>query len=193
MARRKDHTRKELIELAINCGRKLVEDAGPQALTARNVAQQMGYTSGTLYNLFKNIEGLTVAINTTSLEDMAQQIDSVFKAESHSEYRIHRFCRIYLDFCQDEPHLWQLLFNSPFHKKALDKSYRTATRKILYLIADALLPFSRSRKAAYQDAKIIWSTLQGLCLRQQDENAIASEKDPIETLVDRFLTQFLDC
>ena len=63
MARRKDHTREELTQLAIKAGRELVVEKGSAALTARNVAQAIGYTPGTLYNVFENIDALVAAIN----------------------------------------------------------------------------------------------------------------------------------
>ncbi len=192
MARRKDHTREELIRLAIDCGRNLVKVSGPNALTARNVARKMGYTPGTLYNIFENIEGLIVAINTTSLERISRQMTSIFAEESNSEHRIYRFCIMYLQFHSDEPELWQLLFATPINKDALNEAYHNAAYKTHDLFTDALLPISRSIKAARQDAKIIWSTLHGICLRQQSDSLKVSEANQIEELIDRFLTQFLE-
>ena len=48
MARRKDHTREELIQIAIDSGREIVRTEGVASLTARRVAKEMGYTAGTL-------------------------------------------------------------------------------------------------------------------------------------------------
>ena len=72
MPRRKDHTRKELTALAIEGGRKIVIEKGPGALTARSVAKEIGYTAGTLYNLFANIDELTAAINIGSMDAFAR-------------------------------------------------------------------------------------------------------------------------
>lgn len=192
MARRKDHTREELTQLAIDSGRKLVQAEGPDALTARKVAQAMGYTAGTLYNIFENIEGLIVAINATTLESMAERMDPILKEDNGAEFRIQQFCLAYLDFQADEPALWNLLFATPIKSEAHSEDYHTAVHKVFDPVIDTMLPISRSLKAARQDVKIIWSTLHGICLLQQSNKLDVDEADPAEELVERFLNQFLE-
>lgn len=191
MARRKDHSREELTQLAIDCGRKLVRKQGPAALTARNVAQAMGYTPGTLYNIFQNLEGLIVAINTESLNTLATEMDQVHHSEQNAEQRIYQFTTTYLDFQSSEPMLWQLLFATPIDDENLNDDFHTAVHRVFDPITDTLLPISRSLKAARRDAKIIWSTLHGICLLQQSNKLNISEYDSPEDLIQRFLQNFL--
>lgn len=191
MARRKDHTRDELIELAIDCGRSLVEREGPPALTARKVAKAMGYTAGTLYNLFDNIEGLMVAINARTLALMAERMAPIVAEEAEPRLRLHRLCMAYLEFEQDEPQLWKLLFATPIHRDSLDEDYHRATHKVFDPVTATLLPLSQNEAAARQDTKIIWSTLHGICLLQQNKKLDVTETDSAEALVDRFLHNYL--
>jgi len=189
MARRKDHTRAELIQLAIQSGRDLVVAEGPGALTARNVAKLMGYTPGTLYNLFENIDGLAAAINGTSLQDFAEVIRLILRENAKPKKRLRLIARAYLDFHQSSPHLWNLLFATPIQHKS--DSYQAAIHAVFDQVAEALQPISGSKKAARQNAKILWSTLHGICLLQQSGKLDVKQVDPADELTTRFLEQFL--
>jgi len=190
MARRKDHTRNELIEMAVACGRQLVVEGGPQALTARKVAEQMGYTPGTLYNLFTNIEGLMLAVNQGSLEHLAERMAQIMIDEPEAKQCLGKFCAAYLDFHRSEPELWKLLFATPIQNESITEEYSKMVHQVFDPVVETLLPISGSRKAARQDAKIIWSTLHGVCLLQQSDKLDVSEADSAEDLIGRFLDQF---
>ena len=58
MSRRNDHTREEIKEMAINIGSKIIEEDGFNNFSIRKVAKNLGYTVGTLYNVFENYNDL---------------------------------------------------------------------------------------------------------------------------------------
>ena len=72
MARRSDHTREELKELAIAAGQKVISDEGFCKFSARKVAKEMGYTVGTLYNIFGDYNDIVLHINFATLDDMRE-------------------------------------------------------------------------------------------------------------------------
>ncbi len=189
MGRRKDHSREELTELAIDAGRTLVIEKGPAALTARNVARAIGYTPGTLYNLFESIDGLIAAINIRSMETFARTIREVMRRETSTSAQLRGIARAYLDFHQESPHLWSLLFASPldYHSEA----YREAIHGIFDQVLEATEPLSADPDTARRKAKVLWSTLHGICLLQDSSKLNVGQQDPPETLVNEFLNQFL--
>ena len=188
MARRKDHTREELTALAIQCGRDIVIAEGPSALSARNAAKLMGYTPGTLYNLFENIDGLTAAINAVSLENFAETLRCILRDSAKPKKRLTKIAQAYLDFQANEPHLWTLLFATPIQHES--ESYRAAIHKVFDQVTEVMLPVSKNNKAARQNAKILWSTLHGICLLRSSGKLDVGEADPAEELVKRFLAQY---
>lgn len=189
MARRKDHTREELSQLAIAAGRKLVQQQGPSALTARKVASAIGYTPGTLYNVFENIDALTAAINIESMQRFADQLGQIHVPGESTEMRIRGIAQAYLDFHQAEPHLWSLLFAQPLDYQS--DAYHEAIHAIFNQVTAAMKPLSSTPALARQKAKILWSTLHGICLLQQSGKLNVSEADSAEELVALFLDQFL--
>ena len=46
MARRSDHSREELYDLALSAAREIAEAEGLRGLTARRIAEKIGYTPG---------------------------------------------------------------------------------------------------------------------------------------------------
>jgi len=190
MARRKDHTREELIQLAINCGREIITAEGPAALTARNVAKHMGYTPGTLYNLFDNIEGLIIAINCETLHDFAETLQQIIRDNSKPKKCLRKISEAYLDLQQSRPHLWTLLFATPL--RAESEAYHEAIHAVFDPVVQTMQSISGSPKAARQDAKILWATLHGICLLKQSNKLDVTQADDPKTLVKQFLSQFLN-
>ena len=54
MGRRNEHSRDEIKEMAIEAGKKIIVEEGFSNLGARKIARAIGYTVGTLYNVFDN-------------------------------------------------------------------------------------------------------------------------------------------
>ena len=67
MARRSDHTREELTELAIDAALALIEADGFAQFSARQVAAKIGYTVGTLYNVFGSYDSLLLHVQSQAL------------------------------------------------------------------------------------------------------------------------------
>ncbi|MGB0743510.1 MAG: TetR/AcrR family transcriptional regulator [Opitutales bacterium] len=189
MARRKDHTREELTQMAIDAGQQLVIEKGPSALTARNVAQAIGYTPGTLYNLFDNIDGLAAAINISSMTAFADTLENIAAENPDADSQLRQISQAYLDFHRDSPHLWSLLFAVPVDHHS--EAYHQAIHRIFDLVVEALRPLSADADIARRKAKVLWSTLHGICLLQQSGKLNVSESDPADELVATFLEQFL--
>ena len=190
MARRKDHTREELTQLAINCGRELVIADGTKVLTARNVAKAIGYTPGTLYNLFDNIEGLTAAINCVTLNEFAEAIAAIRQRNSTPQKQLEKICHAYLKIQQEHPALWTLLFATPISIKS--EAYGQAIHQVFDQVVATIRPLCSNKNSARQDAKIIWATLHGICMLQQNGKLDVTESDSSAVLLKRFLKQFLN-
>ncbi|PXA04943.1 hypothetical protein DDZ13_02975 [Coraliomargarita sinensis] len=189
MARRKDHTREELTRLTIDAGRKLVMDRGPAALTARNVAKAIGYTPGTLYNLFDNIDGLAAAINIGSMTSFAETLEGIASENPGAEVRLRKISQAYLDFHRDSPHLWSLLFAVPVDHHS--EAYHQAIHRIFDQVVQAVRPLSSDKGTARRKAKVLWSGLHGICLLNQSGKLNVRENDAASVLVATFLEQFL--
>lgn len=63
MGRRNEHTREELREISLRAAEQLVTAHGLDGLSARKVASAIGYTVGSLYMVFRNLDDLILQMN----------------------------------------------------------------------------------------------------------------------------------
>ena len=82
MARRSDHSREELYEMALAAARDIVVADGLSGLTVRRVATAIGYSPGTLYNVFDDFYELVIHLNSRTLDAFYGHLLSASEKES---------------------------------------------------------------------------------------------------------------
>jgi AcrR family transcriptional regulator len=108
MGRRSDHTRAELEKLLLEKGRQQLAEVGLARLSARDIAKQVGYSIGSLYNVFGSYDGLVLAINAQTLSDWAEHLRS--RLAEAGEDRIACLVRGYFEFAADNPKAWIAIY-----------------------------------------------------------------------------------
>ena len=101
----------EVREMIISASFDIVSNEGLEALSARKIATTIGYTVGTLYNIFSNMDEILLYLNnrvlnffieglTTKLsENKGGAVDGLLIIAKH-----------YVLFSEEHYHLWHLLF-----------------------------------------------------------------------------------
>jgi AcrR family transcriptional regulator len=134
MGRRSDHSRDELRALILDAGTALMAEKGFAAFSAREVAKRIGYTIGTIHNVFGNVDGLLTAINTATFADWADTLTA--SLDTAGEDRIAALVTGYFAFARDNPHRWAAIYD---HRPACETltAEQEATRGRLMLIVAA--------------------------------------------------------
>ena len=165
MARRADHNREELLDLALSAARQIVEEDGVPALTARKVADRMGYSPGTLYNLFDNIDDLVVRVNGATLDELFGALRDAPVTGDPTEDVLSLSAR-YLTFLDRNGNLCELLFDyTNAQNYELPDWYRQKIRQGLEILGQALSPiFAEGQiNEISESARTLWASLQGIC------------------------------
>ncbi len=108
MGRRYDHSREELEALFVDEGARHLAEAGLARFSAREVAKRVGYSIGTLYNVFGSYDGLILAINAVALRAWTTAVRQ--RLGDADEDRIDALVRAYFDFATGRPHAWSAIF-----------------------------------------------------------------------------------
>lgn len=108
MARRNDHSREELKEMALSAAELLLQSEGLKALSARRVAAEIGYSAGSLYTVFTNLDDLCWQLNARTLAQLLEQLDAT--AAESPEHCLLAYGKAYLAFARENPERWSLLF-----------------------------------------------------------------------------------
>ncbi len=101
MGRRSDHTRGELEALFIAEGWRQLSETGLARFSARDVAKRVGYSIGTVYNVFGSYDGLMVAINAHTLKLWSADLRE--RLAGAGEDRIACLVQAYFEFAAQTP------------------------------------------------------------------------------------------
>ena len=110
MARRSDHTREQLREMALKAATEIVNKSGIQKLTTRAVAKMMGYSAGTLYLIFDNVDDLIFAVNGETVADLRARMHAEAVKVADPIERLETMARFYLEYGLENTNLWRLVF-----------------------------------------------------------------------------------
>ncbi|MEZ5919700.1 MAG: helix-turn-helix domain-containing protein [Alphaproteobacteria bacterium] len=114
MARRSDHTREELEKLITDTAEQIVSAEGFAALTARRIAKDIGYTLGTLYNIFGSMDGASIWLwNVRTMDKLLEALarsGRMIRLNTPLEERLHWRSGLYMDFAHENKALWLMLF-----------------------------------------------------------------------------------
>ncbi len=163
MARRSDHTRVELHAMILDAAREIVERDGFAGLTIRRIGEAIGYSSGTLYNLFNDLEDIVVHVNGATLDALYDELAAV-PAGDDAEATFHAIADIYLRFVERRPLLWGLLFQNPLSGTPRPDWYYDRMDRLFAILEGALDPIFESGplEAKRDAARVLWSGLHGL-------------------------------
>src|SRR3954452_10588233 len=109
MGRRSDHSRAELRELIIAEGHRQMAEHGFAHFSARQVAREIGYSVGTIYNLFPSLDHLLLAINTRTFIMWTDHL--LANLERAPSDRIRALVEAYFSFARANPNLWMAIYD----------------------------------------------------------------------------------
>lgn len=166
MPRRSEHSREQLRALALDAVLAIAERDGPQAVSARKVAQEIGYAPGMLYYLFEGIDDLVLQANARTLDTLIRALRRAVQRKPPAR-ALQAMAREYLSLAQRNGRHWQLLFDHSMRNDApVPDWYRHYTDTLFQLVESQLMALApgRSDKACRLAARAIWSAVHGVCL-----------------------------
>ena len=108
MGRRSDHTRVELETLFVDEGRRQLAEVGLSRFSARDVAKRVGYSVGSIYNVFGSYDGLILAINARTLELWTAFLKT--RLTESGDDRIACMVHAYFAFAAAHPRTWIAIY-----------------------------------------------------------------------------------
>lgn len=164
MGRRSIHTAEELRELIIQAATDIVERDGLAGLSAREIAKRIGYSPGTLYNVFENLDNLLLTIEARLLDRLSERLAQTDRSGTPQE-RVRRLTQTYVAFTQERPKLWNLLIE---HRMPAGEDvptwYRTKLEGLLTPLEEALAPLldGSDPGANRRAARTLWASVHGM-------------------------------
>ncbi|MDX8395762.1 MAG: TetR/AcrR family transcriptional regulator [Mariprofundaceae bacterium] len=192
MARRSDHSRKELREMAIKVAEKMIDTEGLKGLSARKVASEMGYAVGTLYLVFKNLDELIMAVHVKTLEQLADQIDSI--TGDKPAKTIEKIAKRYIHYAVSNTPRWLAVFEHHLPEgESVSESYKNVVIRLFKSIEKplALLRPTNNDEAIKIEARALWASVHGLCVLSAGDKLNRIRSVDSEAVVDVLLQRYI--
>ncbi len=194
MARRSDHSRDELRAMAVAAARDIVQSSGIQGLTTRAVAQRIGYTVGTLYVIFHNLDDLIFAVNAETLADLRERMEQAMADLEDPAARLKVMAQNYLDYALANPNLARLAFE---HQSAAVLLPDVVTKETDALLSNVLVALRdllpESTQAEIQTiAASFWSGIHGICHLALTDRLKIARAESVQAVLNWQVDVFLD-
>ncbi|MGD2120018.1 MAG: TetR/AcrR family transcriptional regulator [Chromatiales bacterium] len=197
MARRSDHSREEIREMALQAAEQLLAEQGQEGLSARKVAQAIGYTVGTLYLVFDNLDDLIVQVNARTLDRLHERMLKEQQNCDGAQECLLQLGQTYINFADDDPHRWEMVFDHRFSDDdGIPAWYQDKVARMFALVEDNLKPLAAHRPAREiaNAARALWGGVHGICILALTGNlgvaGVESVQDLSESLISNFLLGF---
>jgi AcrR family transcriptional regulator len=190
MPRSSDHTRDELRALILDAATIRVSDQGLGAVTARNIAADIGYTPGTIYNLFDDLDDLVWHMNGQTLDALFQDLTQD-SAQRSARAALQLLAKQFLKFVRENPRRWAAVLEFSAQTSTTPPDwYAQKTLKLLDL-ADLplaeILPDSDPVMRS-QHVQVLWSALYGISALNSDPD---TPSDDASSLVDLLIETYV--
>lgn len=187
MGRRSDHSRIELQQLIVDEGHQLMAQTGFAAFSAREVARRVGYSVGTIYNMFESLDHLLIAINSRTFELWTDHLR--MRVESSPGDRIRALVEAYFDFARDNRNLWMAIYDHRLPPgMAMPGKDMEARRALTQIVFDEVareLP-ARSAEDVEHLARSMIATVHGHCTYELNGSfELMGERQPVELALSR--------
>lgn len=152
-------------ENLVNRGRELIKEKGADFLTARKLSEASGYSVGTIYNQFGNMDNFVLIQNYLTLDSLYGRL-SKLRAAGTAYQRLNLYVREFIDFVLENKNLWFLVHNFHLHNnnRRFSKIYLRRIVQMTQLVESAY-------KSLFPDIKtperiltlqVLWLTLFSL-------------------------------
>jgi AcrR family transcriptional regulator len=187
MGRRSDHSRVELRELMVAEGHRQMAEVGFAHFSAREVAKRIGYSVGSIYNVFGSYDGLMLAINGRTLELWRSYL--LAKLDSVKKDRLKAAIDAYFEFAIVNRHSWTALYDFRLpDDAATPEDYSQKVAAIVDIVTIEVAAALPDDKQALAEplARSLLATVHGHCFFTLNGTfRMLGETDPLAAALDR--------
>jgi len=144
---------------------RLFAERGPQGVTMRELARELGVSAMTPYRYFQDKESILAAVRANAFDDFAAALEQAALTRGNAAERADAVGRAYLDFAFSNPAAYRLMFDLaqqddgrfPELERAGKRARATMTGYMEALVAGGFLAGDPEMLG-----QIFWATVHGL-------------------------------
>ena len=193
MARTAKHSKQELRDMALAAARAVIAEEGSRNVTVRAVAARMGYSVGTLYNIFEGLEELIAALNAETLDGLYDALSQA-PITGKPEADLHALLDRYLDFVAANRREWTMMFDERLPEaKAPPAWYLEKVAQVFTLLGRMLQPlFAPGEEEELTRAvRLLWIAMHGVWSLDAGGKLFIVTQDPVEKVAHEMVDLYL--
>lgn len=195
MGRRSDHTKEELSNLIIDTAFNIIKEKGYYGISARKIAEQIGYTVGTLYNLFTNLDDILLHVNNRILDMLMESLAQSVRSVQEAEERLYSFAREYIEFSKNNFHLSAMLFEYRFpDNQEIPDWYSSTIERIYNLVGENIKEVAPNKTT--EEIRLLtsalWAAVHGMCMLSMKGKLHRTRINSAHAVIDLAITTMLE-
>jgi AcrR family transcriptional regulator len=197
MGRRNDHSREEIREMALQAAESIVVEQGLAGLSARKITARIGYTVGSLYLVFRNLDDLIAQVNERTLDDLFEALKAAVGGRDLSpRHGILALGRAYIEYAVTHSYRWKMIFEHRMPEgESVPDSFKERVTRMFALVQEHLKDLAGQRSEAQLElaAQALWSGVHGVCILGLDQKLqTTSGGRSVQEVADSLLENYLD-
>jgi AcrR family transcriptional regulator len=109
MARRGHHSLEQIKNMVLAAAEELVVEGGFPKLRVRNIAMKIGYTVGSIYMVFDNMDDLILHLNGRTLDAITEKMEQT--QCSGPTQCLERLAGVYIRYATQNRNRWSMIFD----------------------------------------------------------------------------------
>jgi AcrR family transcriptional regulator len=93
---------------------RLFIERGPDAVTMRSLAKELGCSAMTPYRYFKDKDAILAAVRARGFDEFADSLEKANTGAADSTSRARAIGAAYIRFASERPHVYRMMFEAPF-------------------------------------------------------------------------------
>lgn len=187
-AKREEAARK-LLQAAVAC----VAESGIDALHARELAKRSGYSVGSVYKYYADLDALIAEVNTLTLGQIGEAVAGAIATINDPMDRLKALAHAYLGFASSNENLWKALFGHRLPQgREIPPEHREANIALLSLIGQSLLEINPelSQDALQARTRTCFAAVHGIVTIAMEQRFVGLSGETLHAEMD-FLVERL--
>lgn len=176
--------------MALDAARQIVRKDGIQALSGRKVTGRIGYTIGTLYQLFDDMDHLVERMNAETLAALYDHCRVETEAATVAT-QLKTLAFRFIDFVKAHPNEWDAIMSYRYKDGHVSSDfYIYEIQRLFGLMATATAQFytDETQEEQAADMALLWSSLTGIWGIASSERTVGGT---MEQMIDRLVEMYI--
>jgi AcrR family transcriptional regulator len=194
MGRRGEHSKSEIESMALDAAEAIIEAEGFSGLSTRKVASAIGYTVGSLYFVFKNLDELVQRVNARTLDHLYTALKASLAGCDLPQKCLFALGSTYLDYATQHAHRWRMVFEHQPQNGGLPLEMHDEKVDLMFALVEGqlqLLAAQRSGEEIALAARALWSGVHGIAILTITRHLHTEGRQSVQQLTEHLIGHYL--